>query len=211
MSKIKSHFAISHAPLAEATQDQIRTLPMLYRASREFARSLNNPVINDFLANASESGFRYESLDIKVCMLKQGWWPCIPGWHLDDFHRGIDGQPALDQLENYRCRHIMALHGDSSLTQFCEGEFELPPFVLDQPVYGWYNKQINRRYSCFQTIESRRVYEFTESDFHRGVEATHDGWRAFFRLTQSNHREPKNEIRSQVQIYVPQAQFFRGW
>src|SRR6267142_3958223 len=113
MSRIRSNFAISHAPLAEATQDQIRTLPMLYRASREFARSLNNPVINDFLNNAPESGSRYESFDIKVCMLKQGWWPCIPGWHLDDFHRGPDGQPALAQLEQNACKHIMALHGNA--------------------------------------------------------------------------------------------------
>jgi hypothetical protein len=195
---------------------------MLYRASREFARSINNHVINEFLDAVPgapihlDTGSEYESLDIKVCMLKEGWWPCIPGWHADDFWRGQDGQPALGELREHPSSHYMVLHGDCSLTQFLASSFlPYPPKDLDSPVYGFYNQMVDEIVTAcpdrLKTVESGKLYKFTESDFHRGMPATKDGWRAFFRLTHSRHRQPKDEIRQQVQVYVPHKQMFRGW
>lgn len=71
------------------TQEQVRRTPMLYRADLDFAIE-TVPHLEDF-AMAVQRALPWlpddaeTSLDLKVLMLKRGWYPCIPGWHLDDF------------------------------------------------------------------------------------------------------------------------------
>jgi hypothetical protein len=92
----------------------------------------------------------------------------------------------------------------------------LPP--KGEKVYGFYDALINNRIrmgfvpgSSVRSLESNRVYGFTLLDFHRGVAAYAEGWRAFVRLTLGNERAPKNEIRSQVNVYVPEHSLYAGW
>jgi hypothetical protein len=201
------------AKLPALFQDEIRTMPMLYRADAEFAVK-RIPALRGFIDSAlaeNYAPFKYESLDVKVAMLKKGWWPCIPGWHLDDFYRPSGGQPDIEHLPEHASTHFMALFGGCSLTEFLDGfqEFPLPP--RDGTVYGFYDKLIEDSHSPRITLQSETLYRFTSLDFHRGMPAKEYGWRAFVRLTVGNERPPKNEIRTQVQVYVPADKMFAGW
>lgn len=200
-------------PLTPLSQDQVRKLPMLYRASLDFALQ-HAPELEEFVTRVRETNpqpHRYESLDVKVAMLKRGWWPCIPGWHLDDFYRPTGEQPDIAHLPEHPSTHFMVLFGDSSLTQFLEQEYELELPPPTGTVYGFYDKLIENGGVPRMTVEQNTLYRFTSTDFHRGMPATKDGWRAFVRLTLGNERPPKDEIRSQVQVYVPQDKLFAGW
>lgn len=200
--------------LQTLTQDQIRTMPMLYRASLAFAVK-NCPLLTEFVDRVKSLWMpehKYESLDVKVCMLKKGWWPCIPGWHLDDFYRPTGEQPDIRNLHKHSSTHYMTLFGDASLTQFIEGECELEFPPDGETVYGFYNKLIELWPKLPRiTSKPNKLYKFTSMDFHRGMPATKDGWRAFVRLTLGNERPPKDEIRTQVQVYVPHDEMFKGW
>lgn len=209
-----SFWPIRAPKLAPLSQDQIRQMPMLYRADMDFAEK-NCPALEEFLFLArayypNRGGYKYESLDAKVTMLKPGWWPCIPGWHLDDFYRP-NGQPDIENLTYHSSIHLMALFGDASLTEFVDQKINLPLPPQDEVVYGFYNREIERLKPRTVICQENTIYHFSAFDFHRGMPATKSGWRGFVRLTFSNERPPKNEIRSQVQVYVPHDELFKGW
>lgn len=114
----------------EFQEKDIRETPMLYRATMQFASEQHSPIVNDFLRicmlDNQSHGFRYCSLDTRVSMLMPGWFPCIPGWHCDDFYRP-DGHPA-PSLAAEQCPmvHYMAVLGDCSLTEFLSTPVSLP-------------------------------------------------------------------------------------
>jgi len=197
----------------------INRVPMLYRASRQFAYShlKKFPSIIDAIKHIprDKTLYKYESIDLKVTMLNPGWYPCIPGWHLDDFWRK-NGQPALEELDIHGSIHYMFFtEGGDSSTQFMIGPHILPPPSEKDPsenVYGYYNRIIESdKAKIVSTLEPNRLYMFKCIDFHRGTPAKSSGWRIFFRLTQSNHRVPFNQIRQQVQVYIPFSNLESGW
>lgn len=201
------------------SQTELSKLPQFYRAGCDFAYRLGGEVYREmFKLPVFISDFRHISIDSRVSMLQPGWFPCIPGWHCDDFYRP-NGQPDLEAIEKGRApsvHHMMVL-GNSSLTEFIS-PIELPaPAELGQssdPLYGRYDKLINRRIECLDecatfSAKEGQLIQFGPLDFHRGTPATKAGWRLFVRITQSNHREPKNEIRTQTQVYLTDVS--RGW
>lgn len=199
--------------IAVPPQEDVRQMVPLYRADMDFARSFGGAALQPFLDQYKPIGLRYISIDVKVHMLKPGWFPCIPGWHLDDFWRPTGGQPVLNELDEHGSQHTMVVFGDSSLTEFLHGPvtLEAPPAGFTGNVYGWYNEIIEAKKLPRFSVEEGVVHSFTHNDFHRGVAATKSGWRAFIRLTESDHREPKNEIRSQANVYIPHTDLTRGW
>lgn len=218
MIEFSNKFTYHNRKLFFLTQEQIRTMPMLYRADVAFALK-KAPLLWDFISHlpVNPFSFKYQSLDVKVTMLKKGWYPCIPGWHCDDFYRPTGGQPDLANLwPAHNSRHFMVLYGDASLTEFLDFPLQMPEPKGSGPVYGFYNTLINDLpkdvYSGHAaTAYSEGLYEFDSMTFHRGMPATKDGWRAFVRLTLGNERPPKNEVRSQVQVYVPHDKLEAGW
>ncbi len=62
-------------------KSDLKSEPMLFRATREFARFVGGPLTKAFL-NALD----WEDclIDSRVHMLMPGMYPCIPGWHHDD-------------------------------------------------------------------------------------------------------------------------------
>src|SRR6267378_1082948 len=194
--EFSNKFVDHHRALFHLTQDQIRTMPMLYRANVAFALD-KVPLLWDFVRSIPVNpwDYKYQSLDVKVTMLKRGWYPCIPGWHCDDFYRPTGGQPDVANLSRHNSRHFMVLYGDSSLTQFLTFPFVLPKPSKLQTVYGEYNREINQAGEQGVTALSEHLYEFDSLTFHRGMPATHDGWRAFVRLTLGDEGPPRNEIR----------------
>jgi hypothetical protein len=197
---------------------KISQLPQLYRASMEFARSQGSSELNRILDQFKLSGkYKYVSIDTRSHMLMTGMYPCIPGWHCDDFYRPSDptlhGQPDLEHVEEKApAVHHMLIIGDCSRTEFLVEDIPLPDtrgiqekYGTNEPVYFHYDRIIelatkNHHFHAVQ-VEPNTMYTFGPTAFHRGMPATHNGWRYFIRITESDHREPKDEVRYQTQVY----------
>jgi hypothetical protein len=213
--RFESRLAYVGALLVPLNQDAIRQMPMLYRADVPFALQ-QVPMLWGFIKSlpVNPFDFKYQSLDVKVAMLKKGWWPCIPGWHCDDFYRPTGDQPDVANLSKHNSQHFMVVFGDSSLTEFAApgSVVELSPVAsAGQTFYGYANANLESNGILRAAIRPNCIYGFDSMTFHRGMAATHDGWRAFVRLTLGSEREPKNEIRRQVQVYVPSDRLEAGW
>ena len=203
--------------LGDATQEEVQREPMLYRADLNFAENRGGSLVKRVLPWLDKQWpwlWNHVSIDVKTVMLQPGWYPCIPGWHLDDFWRP-EGQPAISALGKHPSYHFMAVFGNNSLTEFLLRPKAMPLFEglnNGRAVYGRYNAWIERAENkLVKRIAAGHLYEFSCLDFHRGMPATEAGWRCFVRATFSDHREPKNLIRSQVQVYVPETLLEAGW
>lgn len=176
----------------------------------EFARKQGNEKFNIVLAQLERlfkgDGFKYTSIDSRTHMLMKGMYPCIPGWHCDDFYRPTNGQPDLENVENMAPqKHYLVIMGEYSLTEFLCGHISLPtPEELpkDNPAYFYYDEMIDKRLENTKFVEQNHIYSFGPTAFHRGSPAISNGWRTFIRLTRSNHYDPKNELRYQSNVYV---------
>lgn len=191
-----------------------RGLTQFYRASAEFAFEHGGAFFGDLLPLLDLKGGRYVSIDSRVHMLMPGWYPCIPGWHCDDFHRP-EGQPALESLLPIK-HYCVVLGAEVSTTEFLWQPADLPTpteiyevYGSDRPLYAIYNELIESRQLKTRRLRSGEVLRFSGLDFHRGLPAERAGWRAFVRVTVSDHREPKDEIRNQTQVYLTAP--FEGW
>lgn len=191
-----------------------RGVVQFYRASEQFAHTHGGKFFQELLPMLDLSGGRYVSIDSRVSMLMPGWFPCIPGWHCDDFHRP-EGQPALEALLPIK-HYCVVLGADVSTTEFVWQPIELPsPTEIydalgsDRPLYAHYNEMIEARKLRTRRLQNGEVLRFTGLDFHRGLAAERPGWRAFIRISVSDHREPKDEIRTQSQVYLTAP--FEGW
>lgn len=193
---------------------KVSHLPQLYRCDLEFAKAQGNEELNRLLDAFKLTGrFKYVSIDTRSHMLMQGMYPCIPGWHCDDFYRTDDlgQQPDLEKVnEAAPAIHHMLIIGDCSRTEFTTEDIVFPSTKevqaiqgKDAPVYLWYDRQLDSDHSKHtEFVEPGNIYTFGPTAFHRGTAATHNGWRYFIRITESNHRQPKNEIRYQTQVYT---------
>ena len=206
-----------------------RQVVQLYRASLDMARTYNHcGLLDDFYEHVTKIStsdqtcrYIYISIDVRVHMLMPGWYPCIPGWHCDDFLRKPDGDPDLDGIAmdpaGKGSIHIATTidFGTWSLPQFLNSkDSNIAALVIgmdttftrrrSQSLYSFYDNEINSRVQkCdIDTPQSGEVYSFGPLDFHRGMPATGRGWRVFARATFSNHRKPKDEIRTQSQVYL---------
>jgi hypothetical protein len=192
----------------------INKLPQLYRCSFEFAREQGSDQLNAILDQFPiPAGYKYASIDTRSHMLMKDMYPCIPGWHCDDFYRTAElhQQPDLENVHKVApAIHYMAILGDCSLTEFMVDDVYVPPTEVIQkaigdgePIYKWCDETIDSMYwKRRMQVEPGKIYSFGPTAFHRGMAATHNGWRYFIRISFSNHREPKNEVRYQTQVYT---------
>jgi hypothetical protein len=202
------------AKLHTWSQDQVKQETMLFSASFNYAAAHGGPITQDFLRGLPLGGDPI--IDSRVHMLMPGWYPCIPGWHLDDVPRTReDGQPDHAHPA-YRSSNIMAIVGDASITEFIEGELDLSDVPLREgAVYGQWNARINKMLAgadckiAVRQVPESTVIAFDYGAFHRGVPATKFGWRFFIRANYNTARECKNEIRRQTQVYLPVPE--AGW
>jgi hypothetical protein len=193
------------------SESVIKNEPMLFSADMHFAYNKGGSIIRRFIDSALSKTPKDDwIIDVKVAMLMKGWYPCIPGWHHDDIPRSTpNGQPNYDNPE-YKAEHIFCVIGDCSMTEFFKGIITLPK-VENNTVYGVWNHLINKNIIEADIFKCKNgeLYYFTDSDFHRGVPATKSGWRVFIRASRSTNRIFHNEIRNQVQIYLPAHE--AGW
>lgn len=202
--------------LSRFTETQIKNEPMLFSADISYALAKGGPITTEFIERLPCVPGRSYLIDSRVHMLMLGWYPCIPGWHLDDIPRTrADGQPDHEHPA-YESENIMAIVGDASRTEFIEGQLDLKDVPLyEGAVYGRWNAEINKILARGNnTIHVRPVVpstivHFGYGAFHRGVPATKNGWRFFIRANYNTARKPMNEIRKQTQVYLPIPEV--GW
>lgn len=194
----------------------------MYRCDLDFAYKHSNENFNKILdifhtiiTYAHPNEFKYVSIDSRTHMLMKGMYPAIPGWHCDDFYRPDNEENRINEtiqpdfvnlMKMAPSIHYMILIGDCSLTQFLDEEINLPlPFELpisNRTYYTIYDELINEKNPKIYKCQPSTLYRFGPLAFHRAMPATERGWRSFIRMTLSNHRIPKNEIRYQSNVYL---------
>ncbi|MGB0973003.1 MAG: hypothetical protein ACPGVG_18915 [Mycobacterium sp.] len=218
----------------EATQDEIRATPMLYRCDLNYSYRLGGRIVRAFIDRAARiidpQDFQFASLDTRTHMLMPGFMPCIPGWHCDDFWRpdpkgragtfSDENAPEPDLHNVPRMRHLQATFGYPAFPVFLPADIaaQLPrPEHLDrradETLYASYHQNIENFLGHvggdLRHAGNGQLISFGPRVFHRGTVARTSGWRLFCRLTLSNHHQPVNEIRTQTQVYLPDP--YRGW
>ena len=205
--------------LPVVNESVIKDEPMLFSCDWDFAHSHGGTLTRLFLDSVPPEWAELRDamvIDSRVHMLMKGWYPAIPGWHLDDVPRTRDdGQP--DHVRpSYYARNLMALwNADVAPTEFILGrEFHL----IDVPpgqgvVYGKWHDDIETLIHAGElrtmAVPDRRYVDFGWGDFHQATPAVRFGWRFFIRANVNTTRKKRNEIRRQVQVYMTKP--FRGW
>lgn len=194
-------------PIGKFSQDEVKNEPMFFNCTPEFAWEKGGPITRAFLDALSKSDEEGATVfDSRVHMLMPGWLPAIPGWHHDDVPRGgADNQPDYE-APAYRSRHALALvNGKVAPTEFAIGRHQLPK--VSGTVYGkWHDlieKQIDDGVLERVNVPSNVIVFFDWQTAHRAIPAVMSGWRWFGRASYDTNRKATNEIRRQVQVYLP--------
>jgi len=204
-----------HVGTIDTEIGDVRGYPQLLRGTPAFADGLGHAGLSRLIRFASPALRRkwdYISIDTRLSMLMPGMYPCIPGWHCDDFYRPTGGQPNLENAPP--AEHVCIVIGNCSRTRFVAGPIELPlPSATDleggRTVYGVMHRRIEQAQPATMLVSSGEAWRFSPLTWHRGEPATEMGWRYFLRLTGSNHWTPLNQTRTQTQVYLTEP--FRGW
>ena len=117
--------------------------------------------------------------DVKVHMLMPRQYPCIPGWHVDNVPRGLDGRQQFDQVR------------------------------LDLPMWMWVSGAPLTQFKKTGYVLPETWARFTQADEHRGAMATEFCWRGFIRATHKDIMPPKvgNNLRRHCQVYVGEKNY----
>jgi hypothetical protein len=221
MDKIRLNSVVEFGPmLPPFTEDQVKSEPMLFSATPEFAAEHGGPITRAFLERLTTEYRRGKVdkpvyLDTRVHMLMPGWYPAIPGWHHDDVPRSrADGQPDYE-TPAYEARHTLALvNADVAPTEFALGSAVYP---IIKPGAGnvykhWHEhteKLLGQGVLVRYSVPDRTLVNFDCYSMHQAVPAVRRGWRWFGRASYCSDKTPRNEIRRQVQVYLKDPTL--GW
>ena len=197
--------------ISQFSTAEIKKEPQFFSADLEFLKANGGPITLAFVRALEKTNWVDDSIvfDSRVHMLMQGWYPCIPGWHLDDVPRTReDGQP--DHVHpQYMSEHVLALVGDCCKTEFALGSCQLEEPEIGKVVYGEWHKDLEHLLGeensplTRQSAEPGKLWAFNCQTWHRGTGATSNGWRWFGRISKNTERKVFNEIRTQTQVYLP--------
>jgi hypothetical protein len=167
---------------------------------------------------------KYVVVDTKITMLKPGWCPAIPGWHVDGTPRTTDegltynfftGKPDIEQQDMMRpARFHLLVTGEGCLTNFVNQRVNIELPNKDARLFQKISKEINEKRNELDilTAPSCQVVEFDWWDIHEGVLATKSEWRYLIRVTETDLLAPETDlrkiIRTQQQVY---AELNYGW
>lgn len=193
---------------------------MLFGADLTFARkeggAINNHVL-DTLENSAlfhswkerlDAGLLPNTsivIDSRVNMLMPGMYPSIPGWHGDDVPRGVKyAQPDLNGVDPNGFVHFMVLFSDNE-APVSATEFVVEPITLEvDPDNVWQsvNAGVEKLKPRTSKLREGDIIAFGQEALHRASPCSQAGWRFFMRVS-FTYRKPVNEIRQQVQVYMP--------
>jgi hypothetical protein len=199
----------------EYTENDTKNEPMFFRASFDFAFQRGGKLTTAFLSRLPlEWTEGNVVIDSRVHMLMPGWYPCIPGWHLDDIPRTRpDGQPDHSNPK-YRSEHVCCIVGNASRTEFVDSIVTLVDVPVNEGVvYEKWSADIDKLVASGDVKTSQlnelEMVQFGWGDFHRGSAATKSGFRWFIRISRNTDLMPRNEIRQNANVYMSALQ--AGW
>lgn len=195
-----------HDVMRPRSQEEIENEPILFQSSFDFAMENGGNITREFLIKLPDT--ENVLIDSRVHMLMPGWYPAIPGWHLDYVPRSLpNAQPDLAQTDHQI--HYMCIIGNG----ISNPEFICQPIELiideNKPIYSQCNEQITQIKPDTIEIADNNIWKFSSKDFHQAVPAKKDGWRFFIRASYNTGKIPVNKIRKQCQVYLPHG--FKAW
>jgi len=199
------------AELPQFDEATVKNEPMLFGASLDFAFQHGGPITRAFLDRLDIGGNAI--IDSRVHMLKFGWYPAIPGWHLDSIPRSKTNRQPDFSIDTSELRATFALVGDVSKTQFLHRGETIRLWCPDGKRWSEFSRDINSLLTDGEAhvefAPAGRLIHFGPTDFHRASPATGDGWRMFIRAVSGVPVEHRNEIRKQTQVYLHELE--AGW
>ena len=185
-------------PRWEALKDEKN----FYQSSPKFVWDNGGPIARDFLDILYADGFEDTKwiIDQRVHHLQAGYYPAIPGYHLDWIPRKDKGTlPDLSVIPDYE--HVVLIVGETSLTEFVAEPFET---LVEYQTFEEYNDYIKKNKLGTWSVRNGDMVHFTSGDWHRPVEAQQTEWRMLIRASRVDHvKQPTNQIRNQSQVYIP--------
>lgn len=194
---------------------------MLWSSSFEFAMLRGGPLTKRFLNALVKKVPQLLDdsvlVDTRTHMLMKGMYPCIPGWHHDFVDRHKNGQPyygenagGSDIVDIGHRKFYMGLAGANvSATQFYVGTTILSKNNWPAVYKRWDDEMNEQDTGRIIEVEDNNIYEFNQLSMHRGVPANKRGWRWSIRVSSGCKESAMNEIRNQVQVYLPTIN--QGW
>jgi hypothetical protein len=198
---------------------EIKNEPMIYSGTPDFAHHKGGPLTKEILRRImrDEMYLAVQALgpddfhtvvDTRVTMTMPGMYPSIPGWHCDDVPRGkTHNQPVLHGINPF-VQHFMVLVSDQEAAVSCT-EFVTEPFEVDVDLANVWNsvdRAVEAEKPKTRFLKQGEIIRFNQEAIHRASMTKTAGWRFFIRVSYT-HREPANEHRNQVQVYVSN----NGW
>lgn len=194
---------------------RIKNEPMLFGADMDFAIANGGPLTRDLLHELiSSMEFArvlrdsapeeyHIVIDTRSTMTMKGAYPSIPGWHCDDVPRGDQyEQPDLDKIDDLTQHFLVLMSSTESHT--CT-EFVPSTMTIDvdpENVWRSVNNAIAEQKPKTRFIQVGELVQFDQQAIHRATATANPGWRWFARVSITK-RKPVNEIRDQVQVYMP--------
>lgn len=179
----------------------------VFLASREETLEVF-PELRPTLDQAPISDWSNWVVDVKVHMLMQGQYPCIPGWHTDMVPRDKRGQLDYKQVKQDGSYPIMLWVSNGPLTEY-----------LSQPM-GVTHNDLKTHRALGMAIRKCRIPAYSppaqhwigmdQTTPHRGTMASNKGWRVFIRLLHKSiapTNPTQSVIRRHCQVYLNAGDF----
>lgn len=202
----------------------VKNSVMLYSSSIDFAYDYGGTLTKMFLAKLLS--FPYWNnikdkvvIDSRVHMLMNGFYPAIPGWHLDGVYRtevspGVF-QPDIESLNYRNPKHVTMFVDDcvnpqlASRTEFLAKPVEVGDYVDPLNVYKSFHNHIEKSVKGCMIPFSGDFVEFDSKTFHRATPSKSKDltWRFFIRA--SEYGTIRDEIRQNTQTYILSEE--NGW
>jgi hypothetical protein len=110
------HLHFGHVLDKQPNQNQIRALPPFFHGDDDMVYRMGGLFLRHLLEQVPLTHrFKYISIDTRTHMLMPKMYPCIPGWHCDDFYCHGGTQPGC----LWRCRRFRSRPGRAAHATAC--------------------------------------------------------------------------------------------
>lgn len=188
---------IDALPLAAALKEE----PTFYQSSIDFVREHGGPITQKFLDALPLK--ENVLIDIRKHKLSAGYYPAIPGYHLDWLPRKNKGQDTdISSIPDYE--HVILILAETSLTEYVD-ESIIIPNIPETKVFEYCNDFIKASGARTWHVQNGDMVYFTSHDWHRASPAEGNEWRFFIRASKLDKAryKPVNQITTQSQVYIP--------